>query len=376
MTDFFRQLVKPSTLAYEPRQFSGDSNMFWLWRVEIDGKLFSKTVLPFQASEPRIERFGCTDCGVAGDGTGFYAVRKAANEIFWFAEELLVPDFAQDFANLPETFLFDSADYENVLGGLCSELPTLTASELRILITHGLPPESLALYMLPESSDDKSGSKLLAHAREAFSEPEYIGELQAFPKRVIEIRIGLDLPGVPECRWFLGVNTDGVSISFASNPKIPGWFSGPAIDRAFSSISRLLQCQTKEPSISDTEIWTFLRQVELGDITLSPEGAREPQTIIAGNVSYTASNGWNIVVFNDANEWDYIDEISTSDGRRITFAEVEEFYPELARYQPTEQISWLRYRIPGHLRTECARCRTLLKRNELRQHHLKCGKDD
>lgn len=256
MIESYRQeVVKPSTLAYKPRQFSGDSTLFWLWRVEIDGKLFSETVLPFQASEPRIERFGCTHCGTAGDGTGFYAARKSADGIFWFVEELLLPDFTQDFANLPETFLFDTADYEKVLGGQSSELPKLRQDELSTLLTRGLPPESLALYIVPEVPADKSGSKLLARARETFADPDYLTvESPACPERITEIRIGLDLPGVPECKWFVGITRDGLCISFASKPQIPGWISGSAIDRAFSSISETLRQQGEGSTVSQEQI--------------------------------------------------------------------------------------------------------------------------
>ncbi len=43
-----------------------------------------------------------------------------------------------------------------------------------------------------------------------------------------------------------------------------------------------------------------------------------------GNVRYIASNGWRIVVYNDADEWDYIDSIVTSDGRIFDYAALAE----------------------------------------------------
>jgi len=64
---------------------------------------------------------------------------------------------------------------------------------------------------------------------------------------------------------------------------------------------------------AQTELAEFLRAIERGSDSLTPE--QEPQDAYAGNVSYAAWNGWRVVVFNDANEWDYIFSIATSDGR-------------------------------------------------------------
>jgi hypothetical protein len=101
-----------------------------------------------------------------------------------------------------------------------------------------------------------------------------------------------------------------------------------------------------KPAISDIEIWEFLRAIESGSVILTPDGEREPGEICIGNVAYKASNGWRIVIFNDANEWDYIDEIVTYDGRRIEYNEIADSFPDIDCYEPTEDISWSRYRIP------------------------------
>jgi hypothetical protein len=49
-----------------------------------------------------------------------------------------------------------------------------------------------------------------------------------------------------------------------------------------------------------------------------------------------ASNGWRIVVYNDANEWDYIDNITTADERTFTYEELEQM-SAVAKYQPSEE---------------------------------------
>lgn len=128
------------------------------------------------------------------------------------------------------------------------------------------------------------------------------------------------------------------------------------------------------PDISDAEIWEFLRAIESGSVVLTPNGDREPQEIYTANVAYSASNGWRIVVFNDANEWDYIDEIVTADGRRIVHDEIADSFPDIDNYEPSEGISWSRYRIPGHMRFQCALCDLQLKNfAALEQHRLECS---
>jgi hypothetical protein len=96
-------------------------------------------------------------------------------------------------------------------------------------------------------------------------------------------------------------------------------------------------------TLSEAEVWTFLRAIERGDITLSSE--EEPQLIYAGNVRYAASNGWIITVFNDCNEWDYVDTIETTDGRTLDFDDMPQ---ALRNYCPSEDVAWTRYGIPGY----------------------------
>jgi hypothetical protein len=48
-----------------------------------------------------------------------------------------------------------------------------------------------------------------------------------------------------------------------------------------------------------------------------------PQKVYAGNVPYQASNGWHITVFNDANEWDYVEEIRTQGGDTLDFDDLD-----------------------------------------------------
>jgi hypothetical protein len=111
--------------------------------------------------------------------------------------------------------------------------------------------------------------------------------------------------------------------------------------------------------ISEEEIVKFLKEIEEGTVTLAPH--HEPQDVYAGNVCYQASNGWEIVIFNDANVWDYIDCIQTSEGRSIDFDELEDM-PKISKYRPSDEIAWCRYGIPGYCIFRCKRCGKQLKK--------------
>jgi hypothetical protein len=107
-------------------------------------------------------------------------------------------------------------------------------------------------------------------------------------------------------------------------------------------------------AISKEEIFLFLHAIEFGEVALKPR--QEPQYVYAGIVEYEASNGWAIAVFNDANEWDYIEWIIASDGRRVDFFGMEEQDSDLENYSPSNEIAWRRYGIPGYLQNRCRQC--------------------
>lgn len=47
----------------------------------------------------------------------------------------------------------------------------------------------------------------------------------------------------------------------------------------------------------EAELWTVLRAIERGEVTVTPLVA--PNYIYCGEVEYLASNGWRLPVFND-----------------------------------------------------------------------------
>ena len=70
--------------------------------------------------------------------------------------------------------------------------------------------------------------------------------------------------------------------------------------------------------ITAAELRSVLEAVERREVSLMPEG-RTADEIYAGDVSYCVSNGWRLVVFNDCNDWDYLDSAVAPDGRRVEY---------------------------------------------------------
>lgn len=103
-----------------------------------------------------------------------------------------------------------------------------------------------------------------------------------------------------------------------------------------------------KPSIG--EIKDFLQQVERGEVVLEVSGKR-PEEVYAGNVAYEANNGWFIVVFNDCNEWDYIDHILDAEGNVADFDEILADYEanpvddHPANYEATDEVALRAYGI-------------------------------
>ncbi|MFZ6030437.1 MAG: DUF7693 family protein [Chloroflexota bacterium] len=114
--------------------------------------------------------------------------------------------------------------------------------------------------------------------------------------------------------------------------------------------------------LSEPELLQFLESIETGSVTLQAEGY--PQEVYAGDVTYMASNGWRIVIFNDANEWDYIDSVENTDGLSLSFDEIQQM-PIASAYMPSREVAWKRYRLPGYCVFRCENCGAKLNQEKL-----------
>ena len=108
-----------------------------------------------------------------------------------------------------------------------------------------------------------------------------------------------------------------------------------------------------EKQLTKDDLLRFLREIEKGQITLTP--LQDPQDVYAGVVPYRASNGWQIEIFNDANEWDYVEKVVTASGRQYNYGDFEGDR-EVEFYEPTVEVAWKQYGIPGDMIFRCVRC--------------------
>jgi len=127
------------------------------------------------------------------------------------------------------------------------------------------------------------------------------------------------------------------------------------------------------------ELEQVMARIAAGEITVRP--IRDPASVYAGTVRYTASNGWTIVVFNDCNEWDYIDSVEI-DG--VVVASYESIYDiegdRPVQFEvPSPEESWRIWRIPGWITCRCHGCGEVVERQRMPEEHeglVRCGNCD
>lgn len=77
-------------------------------------------------------------------------------------------------------------------------------------------------------------------------------------------------------------------------------------------------------------------------------------------MEYTATNGWRLALFNDGNEWDYLEWIEAPDGRRVHDDQLGES-SDLVNDAPGPSVAWDRDGMPGNRTFRCLRCGTALE---------------
>lgn len=122
-----------------------------------------------------------------------------------------------------------------------------------------------------------------------------------------------------------------------------------SVTNAEEEYKKEIRAKYLERPITEDEVSALLKAIEDGSVLLTSDF--EPQLVYAGNVLYYCSGsyeGWKLLIFNDCNEWDYIDTIEAPDGRIAGFYEIEDFMPMVWEYRPSSKIVWERYGIPGY----------------------------
>jgi len=89
--------------------------------------------------------------------------------------------------------------------------------------------------------------------------------------------------------------------------------------------------------IEELEIISILNKIERKEIELSPIDSSSLK-FSSGKIAYTASNSWQITIFNDSGTWDYIDCIKLENGKRYNFDKLDESLLIRNYTQPAEII--------------------------------------
>lgn len=93
--------------------------------------------------------------------------------------------------------------------------------------------------------------------------------------------------------------------------------------------------------VSSDEVLELLRKVGNGDVVPNLENPEcNWKYVYAGNVHYLV-DGWQVAVFNDCDDWDYIDSVVHPDGREGEYEDwfgLEDEEGDRERQQPDDSL--------------------------------------
>lgn len=234
-----------------------------LWKLSLNGKLLTDVALPFFATQSLIQ-LDIDPCNpFLEDGNKFVFVRQSGRYVIWYGAN----DPELYYGHTPDALhqnilTFDKAHYTAVIdaqaptpeqveiyrrpGALPPDhLPDLKLDEIKQLFldryhnvdkTLAFAEADDAIYRIPEHPNDSRGYWLIYRLWKAILEAENPAIAVCDPPETwIELRIGLDLPGVPEAVWWVGKIEGRAAVRFIAYPSFPLWLGGQAIETAFSN---------------------------------------------------------------------------------------------------------------------------------------------
>jgi hypothetical protein len=87
------------------------------------------------------------------------------------------------------------------------------------------------------------------------------------------------------------------------------------------------------------EVLEELKKIERGEVKVFAVD-RSWDDVFNGDVWFVTDTGWQFGVFNDSDEWDYLDKAISPDGRVLDFDEIWNANGELNYYVPTDEEPW------------------------------------
>lgn len=92
--------------------------------------------------------------------------------------------------------------------------------------------------------------------------------------------------------------------------------------------------------LNEKIILKFLKDIENGDVILE---TKSRIFYDSGSLVYYASNGWQIQIFWDCGNWDYIQSIQKG-GKVLDFWQIQKYYKQVYNYKPSEKVAKERYK--------------------------------
>jgi hypothetical protein len=88
------------------------------------------------------------------------------------------------------------------------------------------------------------------------------------------------------------------------------------------------------------ELLEVCRAVDLRKIPITQEQREDAEAVYAGNAEYVLPNGWTLWVFNDCDEWDYLDSARAPDGWAVQYRDMPEWLQDWAPEPITADSIW------------------------------------
>lgn len=224
-----------STLRIEPRELvtTGGYGPKTYWKVSLDDGRMWEAAKPFSASADRIILSECLECYQCGSPSTL--VRRTGDAVLWIRS----PDpRVEPELSYGEAVAFSLDEYEQSLSlGSALDLPELLPCEIIHELRHqALPIPNTALYRVPDSEKDPFGAGWLYSVVTAMESLNESVHAVGAPHDYVEIRIGIESPGIPEAISRVGILGGAIAIEFVTLPHFPLWLTWDRLADAVETV--------------------------------------------------------------------------------------------------------------------------------------------
>ena len=209
-----------------PIDTAGGYGVQTYWRIVVNNQEVTYHARPFSASEQKAILHECLDCFSCG--VCDLSVRRCDDVVVWFGDDADGHGFAEPGLKRGVAFLFDAAEYEELLGGGSTALlPELTHGEIQLVLSEQEKVDWRdGLYTIPALRNDLSGHTALRLLGQMITDHDGLRATTRIPTSINRLQIGLEIPGTPECVLEFGQLSSDMAIRLVSWPSFPLWLMG------------------------------------------------------------------------------------------------------------------------------------------------------